>query len=48
MTKKVAIIVPHGDDEVLGFGGVIQKHVNNSDDVYLIFARKPIGRPVGF
>jgi hypothetical protein len=42
MSKKVAIIVPHGDDEVLGFGGVIQKHVSNFDEVYVIFARKPI------
>jgi LmbE family N-acetylglucosaminyl deacetylase len=40
--KKVAIIVPHGDDEALGFGGVIQKHVKNKDEVHVIFARKPI------
>jgi LmbE family N-acetylglucosaminyl deacetylase len=42
MAKNVVIVVPHGDDEVLGFGGIIQKHVKNFDDVYLIFVRKPI------
>lgn len=43
MTKKtVAIVVPHGDDEVLGFGGVIQKHLDKGNDVHVIFARKPI------
>jgi LmbE family N-acetylglucosaminyl deacetylase len=42
MSKKIAIIVPHGDDEVLGFGGVIQKHIKDRDEVYCIFARKPI------
>ena len=42
MPKEVVIIVPHGDDEVLGFGGVIQKHVQNGDEVYCIFVRKPI------
>jgi LmbE family N-acetylglucosaminyl deacetylase len=42
MNKNVAIIVPHGDDEVLGFGGVIQKHIKNKDEVSVIFTRKPI------
>jgi LmbE family N-acetylglucosaminyl deacetylase len=42
MSNTVVIIVPHGDDEVLGFGGVIQKHVKNSDNVHVIFCRKPI------
>jgi len=38
----VAIIVPHGDDEVLGFGGVIQKCIKLGYDVHVVFARKPI------
>jgi LmbE family N-acetylglucosaminyl deacetylase len=42
MNKKIAIIVPHGDDEVLGFGGVIQKHIKDNDEVSVIFTRKPI------
>jgi LmbE family N-acetylglucosaminyl deacetylase len=42
MSKNVTIVVPHGDDEALGFGGVIQKHVQNEDNVNLIFCRRPI------
>ena len=35
--KKICIIVPHGDDEVLGFGGIIQKHIKNKNKVNVIF-----------
>jgi LmbE family N-acetylglucosaminyl deacetylase len=35
--KKVCIIVPHGDDEILGFGGVIQKFVKNKYHVNVLF-----------
>jgi LmbE family N-acetylglucosaminyl deacetylase len=42
MNKNITIIVPHGDDEVLGFGGIIQKHVQDKDIVKLIFCRRPI------
>lgn len=34
---KVMIIVPHPDDEVLGFGGIIQKHVKDGDEVFVYF-----------
>lgn len=34
---NVMIVVPHPDDEVLGFGGVIQKHVKNGDNVMVYF-----------
>ena len=42
MNKNITIVVPHGDDELLGFGGVIQKHIQNKDNVDVIFARKAI------
>ena len=42
MSKNVTIVVPHGDDEALGFGGIIQKHVQNEDNVNIIFCRRPI------
>jgi LmbE family N-acetylglucosaminyl deacetylase len=35
--KKVCIIVPHGDDEVLGFAGAIQTHIKNNNEVHVIF-----------
>lgn len=41
MLKKIAIVVPHGDDEALGFGGVIQKHNKNGDEVNVVFCRAP-------
>ena len=37
--KKIAVIVPHGDDEVLGFAGAIQHHIACGDHVTVIFVR---------
>jgi LmbE family N-acetylglucosaminyl deacetylase len=37
---KVVVLVPHADDEVLGFGGVIQKHVLCGDTVKVLFAEE--------
>lgn len=39
--NKVVIVVPHGDDEAIGFGGIIQRHVCKNDDVTVIFIRSP-------
>ena len=39
--KKILIVVPHHDDEVLGFGGTIAKHVENGNYVHVCFLRKP-------
>lgn len=33
--NKILILVPHADDELLGFGGSIIKHVNNGDEVHV-------------
>ena len=34
---NILIVVPHPDDEVLGFGGVIQKHIEAGDRVFVNF-----------
>ena len=35
--KKVMIVASHYDDEILGCGGTIAKHVANGDEVYVVF-----------
>ena len=37
--NKIVVIIPHGDDEVLGFGGTIIKHIRNGDVVDVIFVK---------
>lgn len=35
---KVLIIASHFDDEIIGCGGTLAKHIKNGDKVYVIFA----------
>lgn len=35
--KKVCVIAVHPDDETLGCGGTLLKHLNNNDEVYCVF-----------
>jgi len=37
---KVLVIAPHPDDEVLGCGGTIAKHISRGDEVYLCIVTK--------
>lgn len=39
--SKVCIIVPHCDDEILGFGGAIQHHKSKGDEVDVLIVRNP-------
>jgi LmbE family N-acetylglucosaminyl deacetylase len=41
MSKKALVVVPHPDDEVLGFGGTISKLVQSSWNVDVIFTTVP-------
>lgn len=46
MNKKVVVIAPHADDEVLGCGATIASHVRNGDIVFIIIATNAaIGAP---
>jgi LmbE family N-acetylglucosaminyl deacetylase len=37
---RVLVVAPHPDDEVLGCGGTIVKHVSEGDEVYLCIVTK--------
>jgi N-acetylglucosamine malate deacetylase 1 len=37
MHKKILVVVAHPDDEVLGCGGTMARHVNNRDKVHVVF-----------
>ncbi len=34
--NKILVVAPHADDEILGCGGTIAKHIRNGDDVYIV------------
>jgi LmbE family N-acetylglucosaminyl deacetylase len=40
--SSVLIVAPHPDDEVLGCGGVIGRHVASGDDVYVVIVSKGV------
>ncbi len=42
INKKILVIVAHADDETLGCGGTILKHINNGDSVHVMFMTKGI------
>jgi LmbE family N-acetylglucosaminyl deacetylase len=43
MKKRILIVAAHADDEVLGCGGTILRHVDEGDEVYLILMSDGVG-----
>lgn len=39
---KILVVVAHPDDELLGVGGTLCKHIHNKDEVYVCIATKAI------
>ena len=40
--SKVLVFAPHPDDEILGCGGTMIKHIENGDDVYVCIVTKGV------
>jgi len=36
-TKNILVIVAHQDDESIGMGGTISKHISESEDVFVLY-----------
>lgn len=43
MNKTVLAVVAHPDDEVLGCGGALARHVADGDDVYVVYLTNGVG-----
>ena len=46
MIKTVLVVVAHADDEVLGCGGTIARHVAEGDLVHVVFMADGVGSRV--
>jgi LmbE family N-acetylglucosaminyl deacetylase len=44
MAKKILVIAPHPDDEVLGCGGIIHKFTNEGNQVFVLIATRGSSR----
>jgi len=40
--KKIFVVAAHPDDEILGCGGTLLKHVDNGDKVYILFVSEGV------
>ena len=47
MAKSILVIAAHPDDEVLGCGGTIARHVAEGDAVYVLFMTDGVGARFG-
>ena len=46
MNKTILVVAAHADDEVLGCGGTIARHVSEGDRVYVAFMADGVGARV--
>ena len=47
MNKDILVIAAHADDEALGCGGTMAKHVSDGDSVHVIFLTDGVGSRTG-
>jgi len=40
--KKIFVVAAHPDDEILGCGGTLLKHIDNGDKVYILFVSEGV------
>jgi LmbE family N-acetylglucosaminyl deacetylase len=40
--KKILVIAPHADDEIIGLGGTLVKHITQGDEVYVCIATRGV------
>lgn len=44
--EKILVLAPHPDDDILGCGGTIAKHISNGDDVFIaVMTNGHVGAP---
>ena len=41
MPKRIFVCAPHADDELIGLGGTLLKHINDGDEVFIAFITHP-------
>lgn len=41
MKRKILIFAPHADDEVIGIGGTLLRHIEQGDDVFVVYITHP-------
>ena len=40
--KKIFVVAAHPDDEILGCGGTLLKHIDSGDKVYILFVSEGV------